>query len=61
MEQITSENMKLTCSECGNAIELSDELEVGEFFECEFCGIEYEVVAKTEGGELVVKIVEEEK
>jgi uncharacterized paraquat-inducible protein A len=61
IEKLRTIEHKLTCQECENVIEVPDDLEVGDFFECNYCGIEYEVLAVTDDGEYEVMIVEEEK
>lgn len=61
MDKITTKEQRFNCSECGNEITVDSSLNVGDYFECEYCGIEYEVVEKLENGEFVVQIVEEEK
>jgi len=61
MSKLATSGKKFKCPECNNEIVVADGLSAGDFFECEFCGIEYEVVTVTEAGEYEVKIVEEEK
>jgi len=39
---------------------VDENLKLGDYFECEFCGIEYEVI-ENQGAEVIVKVVEEEK
>lgn len=60
MDQIVTQNQRFTCSECGNEVVVAADKKVGDFFECEFCGIEFEVAAVNDG-EFTVKVVEEEK
>lgn len=61
MDKTVTQGKKFKCLECQNEITVPDSLKPGDYFECEFCGIEYEVVAITDNGEFEVKIVEEEK
>jgi transcription elongation factor Elf1 len=61
MDRITTKQRKFNCLECGNEITVAEGTKVEDYFECEFCGIEYQVMEVTEEGELVVQIVEEEK
>lgn len=61
MDQTVTKEQKFNCVECGNEITVDASLNQGDYFECPFCGIEYEVVSKQEDGEFIVKIVEEEK
>lgn len=61
MDKLTTSNKKFNCLECGNELSVADGMKVGEYFECDFCGIEYEIVELSSEGEYSVKIVEEEK
>lgn len=58
---ITTNNKKFTCPECKNENTVSDDVQVGEVIECEFCGIEFEVTDKNSEGEFVLQVLEEEK
>jgi transcription elongation factor Elf1 len=60
MDKTVTKNQKFKCLECENEITVDMSLKQGDFLECEFCGIEYEIVNKAEN-EAEVKIVEEEK
>lgn len=59
-DTLTTKDGKYTCLECQNINEIG-ELNVGDVVECQFCGIEYEVVSKTDDGNYVLRILEEEK
>ncbi len=61
MDRTTTTDKKFKCLECQNEITVTEGLKKGDFFECEFCGIEYIVEEVTTEGEYVVKISEEEK
>lgn len=61
MDKTITQEKKFKCFECQNEVVVDSALNVSDYFECEFCGIEYEVVTKNENGEFEVKIVEEEK
>ncbi len=60
-DQVKTKNRKFFCMECENEIEVMKDKEKGDFFECEFCGIEFEILEKYDDGEYKVQIVEEEK
>lgn len=51
------------CLECANEIELEAGrvYEIGDIIECPVCGSEMEVIEVKEGGELVLRLIEEEK
>ena len=54
--------MKITCPECKNDKELNpQDVEVGRWFECDFCGVSFEITKVNEGGKPEIKIIEEEK
>ena len=62
MEEIaTTKNGKHECIECKNEILVSDKASVGDVVECEYCGIEYEIMEKLENDEFRLQIIEEEK
>lgn len=61
MDQTVTKDKKFQCLECSNEVEVDSALKPSDYFECPFCGIEYEVVEKQAEGEFVAKIVEEEK
>lgn len=60
MNKIVTKNKQFNCSECKNLLTVDENLKLGDYFECEFCGIEYEVI-ENQGAEVIVKVVEEEK
>ena len=60
-QKFVVEQGKYTCPECKNINELTEEYSVGDILECEFCGIEFEVVEKNDKNELILQILEEEK
>lgn len=51
---------KFKCIECENEITVPEGLDVGDFFDCDFCGLEYEVVS-LEGDKMTVAVREDEK
>lgn len=51
----------MECPECKNQIKLEKEYNVDDVVECPFCGIELEVTAKDDAGNLSIQIIEEEK
>jgi DNA-directed RNA polymerase subunit RPC12/RpoP len=59
-ERVTTENRQFKCVECENTITVPEDKQVGDFFECEFCGLEYKIIS-AEGNEFIVEVVEEEK
>lgn len=61
MGKITTTAKKFNCSECNNEVAIPEDAKVGDYFECEFCGIEYEILEVTDAGEYVIQVVEEEK
>jgi transcription elongation factor Elf1 len=61
MDKVVTKNQKFNCLECGNEIEVDASKNEGDYIECPFCGIEYEITAKTGAGEFELQIVEEEK
>lgn len=60
-QKIVTKGKKFTCDECQNENELKEGLKVGDVVECNFCGIEFEIVEITLEGEYVLQIIEEEK
>jgi len=58
-EQTKTNDKKYTCLECKNENTVSD-AKLGDVIECEYCGIEYEVVEVLEN-EYTLKLLEEEK
>jgi len=61
MEQIVTVGKKFNCVECNNEVVVKEGMKVGDFFECEFCGLQYEIITVSEAGEYGMKVVEEEK
>lgn len=59
-DQIKTINRKFTCTECQNEVTVSADCKVGDVIECEFCGIEYEIIDSV-SGEFILAIIEEEK
>ncbi len=59
-EQTTTKSQLLLCLECKNETQLAADLHVGDVIECDFCGIEYEVL-NAENNEYTVSLLEEEK
>lgn len=59
-DKVTSNNGKVVCLECKNEFDLDSSLQVGDVVECEYCGIEYDVV-KCENGVCTLQVIEEEK
>lgn len=59
-KKFTTENRKYICPECQNENEIPADSKVGDVVECDFCGIEFEIVA-IENGEFVLQVIEEEK
>jgi alpha-aminoadipate carrier protein LysW len=55
---MTKVKQPVTCKDCGEAIFLDKNLEVGEIIECQNCGAEMEVVNLEP---LEVSLIEEEK
>ncbi|MFY9457308.1 MAG: hypothetical protein WAP23_00015 [Candidatus Spechtbacterales bacterium] len=54
--------MLITCPECKNDknIEAKD-TEVGRWFECDYCGVSFEITKIKPDGSVIIKIIEEEK
>jgi lysine biosynthesis protein LysW len=59
-EQVKTVNKKFNCLECGNEVEVAENLKVGDVIECEYCGIEYEIVESIDN-EYILQLIEEEK
>lgn len=54
--------MTITCPECKNDKELKKEdIEVGKWFECDYCGVTFEISKIGKDGTPEIKIIEEEK
>ncbi|OGZ60419.1 MAG: hypothetical protein A3B96_04185 [Candidatus Spechtbacteria bacterium RIFCSPHIGHO2_02_FULL_43_15b] len=54
--------MKIICPECKNDKEIkSDDIEVGRWFECDYCGVSFEISKIKDDGSPEIKIIEEEK
>ena len=60
-DTVTTENKKFVCVECQNEVEVESGLEVGDVVECDYCGLEYEVLEVLDNGEYKLVVVEEEK
>ena len=54
--------MTIICPECKNDknIEIKD-TEVGRWFECDYCGVSFEITKVKPDGSVDIKIIEEEK
>jgi len=54
--------MTIVCPECKNDknIEQKD-AKVGRWFECDYCGVSFEIVRVKDDGAVDIKIIEEEK
>jgi DNA-directed RNA polymerase subunit RPC12/RpoP len=54
---------QIICLECGNEVMLEEGrvYEVGDIIECPICGSEMEVAEIKANGELVLRLIEEEK
>ncbi len=59
-QTLKTTNKKLTCNECKNEFEVGDKKE-GDVVECNFCGMEYEVTAVNDDGEMELQLLEDEK
>ena len=52
----------ITCPECKNEKELDPQaVEVGRWFECDHCGVSFEITKIGVDGKPEIKIIEEEK
>lgn len=58
---ITTKSRTFECTECKNENQLEEGLNVGDVVECQFCGIEFEILEVNDDGEYVLSIIEEEK
>lgn len=59
-DTVVTNDGNFVCLECKNAMELAQELKLGDVIECEFCGIEYEYAEDGDDGK-TFKVIEEEK
>ncbi len=54
--------MIIPCPECKNDKNVEqNEIELGKWLECDYCGVSYEISKLNEDGTVEIKIVEEEK
>ncbi len=61
-DKVKTKDKKYTCLECQNENSLGKDTKEGDIIECEFCGIEYEVVKDPENPEeFELILLEEEK
>lgn len=57
-----NEVMKITCPECKNDKNIEEkDTEVGRWFECDYCGVSFEITEVKDDGTVSIKIIEEEK
>jgi transcription elongation factor Elf1 len=61
MENMKTIDKNYTCEECKNSNIIDSEKEIGDIVECDFCGVEYEILEKIENGEFEIRMLEEEK
>ncbi|MFW5702877.1 MAG: lysine biosynthesis protein LysW [Candidatus Dojkabacteria bacterium] len=61
MDEAVTTNRKFNCLECENEITIPEGKVVGDYFECDYCGIEYEILEQLDNGEFKIRIAEEEK
>lgn len=59
-DEIKTSKDKYVCIECKNENEIPERA-TGDVVECEYCGIEYEIVDQDENGNFTLRILEEEK
>lgn len=59
--KITSQGPSYTCTECKNEATIDDGNNIGDVVECQFCGIEYELMSVDEEGNFELSMIEEEK
>jgi len=59
--KITTQGKTYTCAECKNDAELDESSAVGDVVECQFCGIEYEIMSVDTEGNYTLALIEEEK
>lgn len=60
-QRITTRDRKFTCIECKNENTLHEDLQMGDVMECDFCGIEYDIVEEANDNQYILQILEEEK
>ncbi|HEX9804431.1 MAG TPA: hypothetical protein VGA67_02020 [Candidatus Dojkabacteria bacterium] len=60
-DKITTQNKQYRCLECKNENSISEDKNLADVVECDFCGIEYEIKEKTDSGEYMLMIMEDEK
>lgn len=54
--------MKIQCPECKNDKMIEDKnKEVGKWFECDYCGVSFEIAKVNSNGSIEIKVIEEEK
>ena len=54
--------MNIICPECKNDKKLeAKDIEVGRWFECDYCGVSFEITKIKPDGSPQIKIIEEEK
>jgi len=54
--------MTIICPECKNDKNIEQKnVEVGRWFECDYCGVSFEIVKVKDDGTIDIKIIEEEK
>jgi hypothetical protein len=54
--------MTIPCPECKNDKEIpQNDLEIGRWFECDYCGVSWEITNISDNGTPQIKIIEEEK
>jgi len=54
--------MIIPCPECKNDKNIPDkDKEVGRWFECDYCGVSFEITRIKPDGSVDIKIIEEEK
>lgn len=58
---IVTKNFEYTCIECQNINSTDQDKNEDDVIECEFCGIEYEIIEVTSDGQYILQILEEEK
>lgn len=59
--KVTTSDYNYTCDECKNEGEINSEKNVGDIVECQFCGIEYEIIEDIGNGQMTLSMIEEEK
>jgi ribosomal protein L37AE/L43A len=54
--------MKIQCPECKNDKNIDQkDVEIGRWFECNYCGVSFEITKVNPDGSVKIKIIEEEK